>query len=95
MAKKTRKEKIIAQYRRKLQLLETRPDYKISTTVPVVDKPVEIKQVVFQPADLSEDDKTIKKYFISDFKKSLIIIVTVIALEIGIYFATMLLKFQI
>ena len=91
MAKKTRKEKIIAQYRRKLQLLETRSDNRISP--PVIDEPVETKQVISKTFDLSEDDQMTKKYFISDFKKSLIIIVTVIALEIGLYFATMLVKF--
>lgn len=90
MAKKTRKEKIIAQYRRRLQLLETKTDNKVS--LPVAEKPVETKQVISQPIDLSEDDQTTKKYFISDFKKSLIIIVTVIALEIGLYFATMLIN---
>ena len=88
MAKKTRKEKIIAQYRRRLQLLETKPDNKISLTI--VDKPIETKQVISQSIDLSEDDQRTKKNFISDFKKSLIIIVTIIALEIGLYFATML-----
>lgn len=94
MAKKTRKEKIIAQYRRRLQLLETKPDNKISPTI--VDKPAETKQVISQSIDLSEDDQRTKKYFISDFKKSLIIIVTIIALEIGLYFATMFIsKFQI
>lgn len=88
MAKKTRKEKIIAQYRRKLQLLETRSDNKISP--PVVDEPVKTKHVISQPINLSEDDQATKKYFISDFKKSLIIIVTVIALEISLYFVTLL-----
>lgn len=95
MAKKTRKEKIIAEYRRRIQLLETRQDDKISP--PVIDKPIKIEQVITpqpsQPIELSQDDQRTKKYFISDFKKSLIIIVTVIALEIGLYFATMLVKF--
>ncbi|MFH0755130.1 MAG: hypothetical protein V1910_00485 [bacterium] len=90
MAKKTRKEKMIAQYRRRLQLLETKPDNKILPTI--VDKPVETKQVISQSIDLSEDDQMTKKYFISDFKKSLIIIVTIITLEIGLYFATMLIN---
>ena len=90
MAKKTRKEKIIAQYRRRLQLLETISVNKISP--PVIDEPIETKQVISQPIDLSEDDQMTKKYFISDFKKSLIIIVTVITLEIGLYFATMLIN---
>ena len=91
MAKKTRKEKIIAQYRRKLQLLETKPSNIISPTI--TDKHVEKKQIVSAQVDLSVEDQTIKKYFISDFKKSVIIIVTVVALEIGLYFATMLVKF--
>ena len=94
MAKKTRKEKIIAQYRRRLQLLETKPDNKVSPTI--VEKPVENKQVISQSIYLSEDDQRTKKYFISDFKKSLIIILMVIALEISFYFATMFIsKFQI
>jgi hypothetical protein len=88
MAKKTRKEKIIAQYRRKLQLLEIKPNIKISPST--IEEPVKKTLEVFQPIDLSENDLVVKKYFISDFKKSLIIIVTIIALEIGLYFATML-----
>jgi len=91
MAKKTRKEKIIAQYRRKLQLLETKPISNISSQA--VEKTIETRSVVSQPIDLSEDDQIIKKYFISDFKKRLMIIIAVIALEIGLYFATMLVKF--
>lgn len=93
MAKKTRKEKIIAQYRRRLQLLETKSENKISSpVVDKVDKPIEIKQELPQTIYFSEDDQATKKYFIADFKKSLIIIITVIALEIGLYFATILMN---
>ena len=88
MAKKTRREKIIAQYRRKLQMLEINSGNNVSSVIK--EQPVEIKQVISKPINLSEEDSITKKYFISDFKKSLIIIVTVIALEIGLYFATML-----
>jgi len=92
MAKKTRKEKIIAQYRRKLQLLETKTEPSVKIASPVIDKPVKNTQEISQVMGQSENDLITKKYFVSDFKKSLVIIVTIVALEIGLYFATMLIN---
>ena len=92
MAKKTRKEKIIAQYRRKLQLLETRSENIISPPVVANKQHIEAKQIMSSSVSLSDEDQVTKKYFISDFKKSLIIIVLVIALEIGLYFVTILMS---
>jgi len=79
MPQKTKKEKIIAEYRRRLQMLQ-----KHEVTVPRVSpsQPLPTRNVTPQ-----ENDFLIISYFKSDFTKSLILIAAVIALEISLYFA--------
>ncbi len=81
MPKKTRKEKILALYRKKLRLLE-RP-----TPVPMAEPKPKIK-VTNDNMELSDEEKQITHYFSVDLKKSLILIAIVITLEISLYFAT-------
>ena len=87
MSKKTRKEKIIASYRRKLHILkkqETQPAAgQPQETVHQPVKPVNIIEKKLAPAD---EDLTIKKFFLSDLRKSAVIISLIIALEIVFYF---------
>jgi len=91
MPKKTRQEKIIAQYRQKIKLLQNNPKlvkpiFQENITVQE-DEKKEKPQVIEKE---TEQDIETKKYFISDFKKSLFVISLIIALEIGLYFATMI-----
>lgn len=88
MPKRTKREKIIADYRKRLKLLqdnkiiinETSPSSLSSQSEePKID---EKKQKLFQ----TEDDVRTADYFKEDFKKSLILIAAVIALEISLYF---------
>ena len=86
MPKKTREEKIIAQYRKKIKLIETesyRPpeknNTKIQETVPSLQKPAVTENI-------TEKDITLKKYFLSDFTKSLFLIGFIISLEFVFYF---------
>ncbi len=92
MPKKTRKEKIIAEYRKRMKLLQqmnlTSPE-NINLQAEVTDK-----QIVTPPAKLQEmaaeekTDQSKKIFFIQDLKKSLLFIVIIITLEITIYFGT-------
>ncbi|MBI5127530.1 hypothetical protein HZA76_03705 [Candidatus Roizmanbacteria bacterium] len=80
MSKKTKKEKIIAAYRKQLRhLRESQPVLPIKK-----DSPVVVAKVVTQPK------QTLPNYFFVDFKKSLIFIVLIIALEIALYFVKLL-----
>lgn len=96
MPKKTKRQKIIAQYRKKIKLLETSfiPS-AISTPKPIdtpspdkvinKEKPITTEKV----KDLEIDKgNLLKGFFMSDFKKSLILSLAIIALEIIFYFAT-------
>ena len=91
MPKKTKEQKIIASYRRKLQLLKQQntidhPHPAVSPAQQLV-----IPQRKETPVILQEtaEDSMIKKYFIIDFRKSLLLIAFIIALEILLYFASM------
>lgn len=91
MPKKTKKEKIIAEYRRKLKFIQNQ---KI-TISPVIEPSAVKKQEEIHPKIIThtkpahtEEDSLITSHFKSDFKKSLILIVFIIGLEIFLYFAT-------
>ena len=84
MPKKTKKEKIIAAYRNKLRILySTQP--VITEKTPNATAPEQSGKEDFI---LSEQDKTTTTFFMGDFKKSILLILGIIALEIILYFAT-------
>lgn len=73
MPHKTKKEKIIAFYRRKLKLLgETKEPLPLKEETRPAQTPTEITA----------------SYFLSDLRKSFLLAAVVIALEISLYFAT-------
>ena len=82
MPQKTKKEKLLASYHRKIRLLENRQmitapvPTKIPTTESTPTAIHEIKPVVTEP---------VNQYFFSDLKKSLILIVLIIGVEVGLY----------
>lgn len=87
MSKKTREEKIIAGYRKKLQFLRQQKNSQavVNQPTPVIQtqpEKVEVKEI-YTP---KEEDATIRKYFLLDFKKSIGLIFIIIALEIVFYF---------
>lgn len=73
MPKKTKKEKLLASYRKKLKLLERQ-------TLPI-KAPLLINRVVPIKKEIQ-----ITSYFLNDLKKSLFLIGVIIALEISLYF---------
>ncbi|PIS15465.1 hypothetical protein COT62_03495 [Candidatus Roizmanbacteria bacterium CG09_land_8_20_14_0_10_41_9] len=84
MPKKTKKEKIIAAYRNKLKILHlTQPTIPDKTPPPSVSEQSGDTHFI-----LSEQDKTTTGFFMADFKKSILLILGIIALEIILYFAT-------
>jgi len=105
MPKKTKKQKIIAQYRKKIKLLETtlaNPQF-LSTKnnqIPsketvMVKKGTTNQTITSTREDLlvvnrANDDSSSKQrfFFIHDFKKSLLLTLGIITLEIIFYFAT-------
>ncbi len=94
MPKKTKKQKILASYRRKLQLLE-----KLNQSNSFIqEKPQEKKfsekrlsENIYQKVKIEKkEDKNISYYFFSDLKKSLIFIFLIISLEIALYFVKLI-----
>ena len=76
MPKKTKKEKIIAEYHRKLKLLQNQP-------IRIVEK-----REKEESEKIIEEPPTNNKFFLIDLKKSIFLTVAIIALEILFYFAT-------
>lgn len=92
MPKKTKKEKIIAEYRKKLQLLKSNQMQNpivtpITSSKPSISIPMK-EQPKKQPIVDTQEDSLITSYFKKDFKKSLFLIAIVITLEFSLYFAT-------
>jgi hypothetical protein len=84
MPKKTKKEKLLAFYHKKIRLLgskQTSTHATVSTTPSTAPMPIANQEIKISP---------INQYFFSDLKKSLILIILIIGLEITLYFVTMI-----
>lgn len=81
MPKKTKREKILASYRKKFRLLQQQPVVIREKSATVINS----QPVAVEP---SSEEKQIAGYFFIDLKRSLILIAIVITLEISLYFAT-------
>lgn len=88
MPKKTRKEKIIAQYRKKIKLLDQQNNYSLIEKKSLEKQP-DIKKIE-ENNNLNKNNSSDNKYFFNDLKKSLIITFLIIALEISLYFANLI-----
>jgi len=88
MPKKTKKQKILAAYRKKLQLIEQSSSYLNKPSVKI-EKPTEKNEEVKIETNQKEL-LVINQYFFSDLRKSLFLTVFIIALEIGLYFANLI-----
>ncbi len=83
MPKKTKKEKLLAMYHKKLRLLEKRDvtssaiqtKINVSVTPPAVSN--KIKSVENEP---------VNKYFYSDLKKSVLLVILILGIEVSLYF---------
>jgi hypothetical protein len=91
MPKKTKKEKMLAHYHKKLRLLENRQTADPPVQAKIINEismpPIEskIKTLINEP--LIQELKNSNQYFFSDLKKSLLLITLIIGLEISLYFA--------
>jgi hypothetical protein len=87
MPKKTKKEKLLALYRKRIRLLEQKSQIIIEkspiTKSEKIELPTKLENEEIIP---TSQENLISKYFFLDLKKSLILIVLIIALEIGLYF---------
>lgn len=87
MPKKTKKEKLLASYHRKIRLLENRQTVasQVPTKIPAATSiqavSHETKPVVTEP---------VNQYFYSDLKKSLLLIILIVGVEFGLYFAKLI-----
>lgn len=94
MPKKTKKEKLLARYHKKLRLLENKQaivspvQIKISNPVSIPPVNNETKTAIIEP--LTQEHKQLNQYFFSDLKKSLLLITLIIGLEISLYFAKLI-----
>lgn len=90
MSKKTRQEKKLAAYRKRIKLLQEISSSSISLKKEYDKQPVEAK-VQTPPRvinNVKSQDINHLKYFIKDLKKSLFIVVFIITLEILVYFVS-------
>lgn len=93
MPKKTKKQKIIAQYRKKLKLLSDFSNtqrLEKKDDLQKEDKNEKVENLTLSTNNNLSSDNLNKKYFLKDFKKSILLIVFIIALEIGLYFVKLI-----
>ena len=94
MPKKTREEKKLSEYRKKMMLLHqlankpSSPELKQTTQIKNIEVEKEI-QPKTNKKNFGSRVEPPKNYFMQDLKKSLIFIGIIITLEIIIYFASM------
>jgi len=87
MPKKTKKEKILAMYHKKLRLLENRGATISSVQI---KNPVSVPSPVINNVTRPVVHEPVNQYFFSDFKKSLLLIVLILGLEVSLYFAKLI-----
>jgi hypothetical protein len=93
MPKKTKKEKIIAQYRRQLKFLQEKRGQILPKQVKLEEKETAVNtQKITNNSQLDTLDQT-KHFFIVDLKKSIFLSSLIIALELFLFFA-LVLKFK-
>ncbi len=83
MPKKTKKEKLLASYHKKLRLLENRQ----TVVSPVQAKVVIKEQIPVGENKIKTEINEPPEYFFSDLKKSLLLIVLILGLEVSLYFS--------
>lgn len=93
MPKKTKKEKIIAKYRRKYRLIKQQINHSPNKFKQEKEKPstpeiIEKKPSLKTPSsDLKiNEDSLIKQFFIKDLKKTLLLTGLIISIEVFLYF---------
>ncbi len=86
MPKKTKKEKLLASYHKKLRLLENRQ----ATVSPIQAKIVIEEKIPIVENKIKTEISEPPKYFFSDLKKSLLLIVLILGLEVSLYFAELI-----
>jgi len=94
MPKKTKKEKLLAHYHKKIRLLENKQaiaipvqtKIPISVSIPPVNNETKTAKIEL----LTQEHKQSNQYFFSDLKKSLVLITLIIGLEISLYFAKLI-----
>jgi hypothetical protein len=94
MPKKTKKEKILAEYRRKLKLLKESTVFTPKPQPTIKNKKEEKilpqSPILPQTKKLNKEDNFISSYFVNDLKKSFLISFLLITLEIFLYFAKLI-----
>lgn len=93
MPKKTKREKRLAQEHKRTQLLqkftlqEPAPQPVQKAEKKAQNDSPEVRQKYLK-SPLTQEEKAMRGFFISDFRKSIIYISLIIALEIAVYFGT-------
>ncbi|OGK18685.1 hypothetical protein A3G67_02335 [Candidatus Roizmanbacteria bacterium RIFCSPLOWO2_12_FULL_40_12] len=90
MPKKTKHEKNLARERKRLRLLQNlqQPETVAVREQINVEKAPAIEPLASRDTKPNSEEKVLLQHFKRDFKKSLVLIVSIIALEIAVYFGT-------
>ncbi len=94
MPKKTKKQKIISEYRKKIKLFSNFSNIEKKekeNNLKIENKKKQIKNLQLSSYNDTESlDNLNKQYFLKDFKKSIILIIFIITIEIALYFANLI-----
>ncbi len=83
MPKKTKKEKVLAMYHKKLRMLE---NSRVTTDQVQIKIPISIPSPTFDKVKPATSEP-VNQYFYSDLKKSLLLIVIILGIEVSLYAA--------
>jgi hypothetical protein len=87
MPKKTKKEKLLAIYHKKLRLLENR---EVVTSSTQIKTSISVASPAFSNKAKPEIVEPVNQYFFSDLKKSLLLIVLILGVEVSLYFVKLI-----
>jgi len=92
MPKKTKKEKILAEYRKKLRLLKEKSisDQKLESIIKKEKRITPQSKKSTQTKEITKEEYLISSHFINDLKKSLLISFSLIFLQFFIYFSKLI-----
>lgn len=89
MPKKTKKEKILAEYRRRLARLENQPKKKKGNSKRPPPSKAKTKKDAEQTFKEADYDKMIARFTLADLKKTLLVTLFLLTLEFFIFYANL------
>lgn len=87
MPKKTKKEKLLAMYHKKLRLLEKKD---VMTSSIQTKTQISVAPTIASNKIKPVENEPVNQYFYSDLKKSVLLTILILGIEVSLYFAELI-----